>query len=418
VHPMIIAGASWLPFILAMVELVVQQRPALGRRPATLPWALLGALGLGCQMLAGHAENTYFVLLVTGAYALWRLISQSANRQVGKKRLAGWLLGWFVGSTRSLVWLTLMLVLGLGLGAVQFVPLVQVATTSFRGGAAAASLQQVLGWAYPWRRLITFGVPNFFGNPAHHGYLDLFTWRWAPALTFPDGQYIDWGIKNYVEGGVYLGLLPLFLATIAVLQWLKPHISRITYYVLRITHHASRFTFHVSRFTFPSIPSTRYSVPFFALLALFSLGCIFGTPLYALVYALPVIEQSHSPFRWVFPLTLSVAILAGFGVEAVRGSREQEAGSRKQEAGGRKQEAGGRRQEAGGRRQEAGGRRQEAGDRRQEAGGGKQERGRNLQSPISNLQSPFSNLYSPISFYSTPPSPWSLCLLRWPSGAG
>jgi hypothetical protein len=78
-HPMIIAAASWLPFILAMVELAIQQRPVLGRRPATLPWVLLGALGLGCQMLAGHVENTYFTLLVTGAYVLWRLIAGPTN---------------------------------------------------------------------------------------------------------------------------------------------------------------------------------------------------------------------------------------------------------------------------------------------------------------------------------------------------
>ena len=50
------------------------------------------------------------------------------------------------------------------------------------------------------------------------------------------------------------------------------------------------------------------------LLTFFSLGCIFGTPLYALVYALPFFKQSHSPFRWVFPLTLCVAVLAGFGI--------------------------------------------------------------------------------------------------------
>jgi hypothetical protein len=147
VHPMIIAGASWLPFILAMVELIVQQRPALGRRPATLPWALLGALGLGCQMLAGHAENTYFVLLITGAYALWRLISESANQRISKS--------WWGGSQRAMIWLVVMLSLGLALGAVQFVPLYEVATTSFRAGGGAASLQQVLGWAYPPRRLIT-----------------------------------------------------------------------------------------------------------------------------------------------------------------------------------------------------------------------------------------------------------------------
>ena len=82
VHLMIIAGASWLPFILAMVELIVQQRPALGRRPARLPWVLLGALGLGCQMLAGHAENTYLLLLVTGAYAGWRLVFSGLSRGV------------------------------------------------------------------------------------------------------------------------------------------------------------------------------------------------------------------------------------------------------------------------------------------------------------------------------------------------
>jgi O-antigen/teichoic acid export membrane protein len=296
VHPMIVAAASWLPFMLAMVELIVQQRPLLGQRPATLPWALLGALGLGCQMLAGHAENTGLALLVTGMYALWRLIKQPTNPQTDKRGLVSWL----VGSRRAITWLALMFVLGLALGAVQFVPYLEVIRGSFRGGEAAASLQQVLGWAYPRRRLITFAIPHFFGNPAHHGYLDLFTWRWTPAQAFPDGQYIDWGIKNYVEGGAYLGLLPLFLAIIAVLK------NKLTAW-----------------FRHPHIP-------FFTLLALFSLGCIFGTPLYALVYALPLFNQSHSPFRWVFPLTLSIAVLAGFGIDAVRKSRDQETRGKRQ----------------------------------------------------------------------------------------
>ena len=298
-HPMIIAGASWLPFILAMVELIVQQRPALGHRPATLPWALLGALGLGCQMLAGHAENTYFVLLVTGAYALWRVGGEAAKRPAGER---------VTGARRAAAWLVLMVVLGLALGAVQFVPLYEVVNGSFRSGAAAASLREVLGWAYPVRRLITFAIPNFFGNPAHHGYFDLFTYRWMPAQVFGDGQYIDWGMKNYVEGGAYLGLLPLFLTALAILHWLKPH-------VVRFASRAPRLTFDISRFTSP--------IPFFTLLSLFSLGCIFGTPLYALVYALPGLEQSHSPFRWVFPLTLSVAILAGFGIQVVTESRNR-----------------------------------------------------------------------------------------------
>ncbi|HUV88890.1 MAG TPA: hypothetical protein VMY80_04495, partial [Anaerolineae bacterium] len=315
VHLMIIAGASWLPFILAMVELVVQQRPALGRRPARLPWVLLGALGLGCQMLAGHAENTYLLLLVTGAYAGWRLVFSGLNRGVDEERRHEG-----QGVLRPVLYLGLMLVLGLALGAVQFIPLYEVVAGSFRGGEAAASLQQVLGWAYPWRRLIAFGIPNFFGNPAHHGYFDLFTWRWTPALAFPDGQYVEWGIKNYVEGGAYLGLLPLFLAGIAVLVGHRDSKSAN----LQISKSANQqisesgaggFRRAIGRlaewFQHPYIP-------FFTLLSIFSLGCIFGTPLYALVYALPLLRQSHSPFRWIFPLTLSVAILAGFGVSAIR----------------------------------------------------------------------------------------------------
>ncbi len=305
-HPMIIAAASWLPLILAMVELIIQQQPALSQRPATLPWALLGAAALGFQMLAGHAENTGIVLLVTGVYAAWRLISQPANQQTNKRGLVSRLIGWFVNSRRAMIWLTVMLVLGLALGAVQFIPYLEVVNTSFRGGDAAASLQDVLGWAYPKLRVIAFGIPHFFGNPAHHGYFDLFTWRWTPAPRFSNGQYIDWGIKNYVEGGAYLGLLPLFLAVIAVLT------NQLTN---KPTNRSVGWL--VGWFRHPHIP-------FFTLLTIFSLGCVFGTPLYAIIYSLPSFNQSHSPFRWIFPLTLCVATLAGFGIDAVAKSRERQ----------------------------------------------------------------------------------------------
>jgi len=321
VHPMIIAAASWLPFILAMVELVIQQRPVLGSHPTSLPWALLGAVGLGCQMLAGHAENTYFVLLVAGLYAAWRLggriVSEHGDGPADGGQAAG---RWQAADrvVRPALWLALMVGLGLALGAVQFVPLYEVASTSFRGGEEAASLSQVRGWAYPPRRVIAFAIPNFFGNPAHHTIFDLFTWERMAAPQRGDGQYVYWGIKNHVEGGAYLGLLPLFLSAITVFGWLKR-----LFQTGRRGPGAGPLSRPADNGT--SSPSGNESegqaVPFFTLLSLFSLGCIFGTPLYALVYALPLLKQSHSPFRWVFPLTLSVAVLAGFGVDRVRRSR-------------------------------------------------------------------------------------------------
>jgi O-antigen/teichoic acid export membrane protein len=76
--------------------------------------------------------------------------------------------------------------------------------------------------------------------------------------------------------------------------------------------------------------------PFFTALGAFSLACVFGTPIYALVYALPFLSQSHSPFRWVFPLTVSVAALAGFGMmrltEACRCYRRDSIPSRRRAA--------------------------------------------------------------------------------------
>jgi len=54
----------------------------------------------------------------------------------------------------------------------------------------------------------------------------------------------------------------------------------------------------------------------------FSLLFAFGTPLYALLYyGLPGYNQLHSPFRWIFPYTLSVAVLAGLGAQLLTGDK-------------------------------------------------------------------------------------------------
>src|SRR5512139_1140965 len=67
VFTMIIAGVVWLPLILLCLENIMAQRPVLGGRPATLPWVALGALALGCQILAGHVEITIYTLIVSAA---------------------------------------------------------------------------------------------------------------------------------------------------------------------------------------------------------------------------------------------------------------------------------------------------------------------------------------------------------------
>ncbi len=297
VFPMIIAGAVWLPLLLAAVELIIRQQPALGGQPASLPWMSLGALALGLTLLAGHPEVVVYSLLISAAYSGWRLAPFVIAALL---RRARW---WSV--LRPTIFLLAMVALGLGVGAVQFVPLFDLLPDNFRAGSA--SFAQVRGWGFSWRRLLTFTVPNFYGNPSHHSYFDLFTWRITPVSVNVAGepiQKIDWGIKNYVEAGAYVGILPLFLAAIAIWSYLRR--------VVRRTEGAV---------------AASPSIPFFGLLAGFSLAFIFGTPLYALIYYLPGLNQLHSPFRWVWPLSLCVSVLAGWGVRFLQQRRLEGSGS-------------------------------------------------------------------------------------------
>jgi len=269
VHPMIIAAASWLPLVLGIVERLIRTQEQAGTpKPVSyIPWIAVGAAALGCQFLAGHIEIAYYVMLVTAFYAVCRL-------GVYWWRVRSW-----IQSGKLALAVGLLLVLGFGLAAVQMLPLYELATENFRQETATYS--QIIGWAYPLRRLVAFLVPDFFGNPAHHSYLDVFSNQVVSQLRNAQGEsirFVYWDVKNYVEGGSYVGVLPLLLALVAVLK-----------------------------------ARTRY-VWIFLSLGIVSLLFVFGTPLYAvLYYLLPGVNQLHSPFRWIFPYTFSVSVLAGCG---------------------------------------------------------------------------------------------------------
>ncbi len=285
VFPMIVAAAVWLPLILLMIEFVIQRRPALRDRAASIPWVAIGAVAVGCCVLAGHVEILYYTLLISAYYAAVRLIVGAWRR----RHQGG--LGWLAARAG---WLIAMMALGLALGAVQFLPLFELASRNFRSGSV--SLIQVLGWAHPMRDFVQFLMPNFYGSPAHHAVYDLFSGQWQ-SIHFVNGlgqtvTNTSWGIKNYVEGALYLGVLPLALALFALIDSI------------------------LSRRAPERLQAAPYRVLFVAL-ALLSLSFMFGFQSYALLFALPGIDQLHSPFRWVFALTLSVAVLAGFGLDAI-----------------------------------------------------------------------------------------------------
>lgn len=282
VFPMIIAAAAWLPLILMMCELIIRQAPGLRGRPATVPWVVIGAIAVTLHILAGHIEITVYTAIIVGFYCIWRLVSLWHTQKLPVRSLL-----------RPAGGLALMALLGAGMGAIQLMPLYEVVQTSFR--TARSSLAQVMSYGFPVRNILLWLMPNFYGNPAQHTYFDLFSWS-TQTLQTANGN-TDWGIKDYVERGVYVGVITLLLAGVAVVR-----------YVLNL----------ISRRRKPSAPASPNAAPtgFFIVLGLLSVGFIFGTYLYAILfYGLPGINQLNSPFRWKYALTLCLAALAGMGLD-------------------------------------------------------------------------------------------------------
>ncbi len=281
VFPMIIASAVWLPLILLMIHWLIV-------KPKHAPiWIGIGAIALGCNILAGHVEITYYTLIIAAYYAAARLILLLIrDRQLMPVIRHGAAMAVMVG-------------IGIALGAVQFVPLFEAASNNFRSDST--TFQQVLDWAHPFRDVVQFALPNFYGNPSHHSIFDVFTGQTIPLMVNALGEarfHTEWGIKNYVEAALYIGILPLILSVYGV-------IGRTT-----------TFTAEDEGLELQRTPRTQSEKLIFLILGLFSLTVMFGLPTYAILYyTLPGIDQLHSPFRWVFGVTLSIAVLAGFGAD-------------------------------------------------------------------------------------------------------
>ena len=281
VFPMIVAAAVWLPLILWMIENIARGRSLWIFRGTALLWVVIGALAVGCNVLAGHIELTIYTLLIAAYYAAFRLIWATARRWRESGRLP---MRWALSSS---MWLAALLALGIGLAALQLIPLYEFVGSNWR--AERSSLETVLGYAHPPRDILQFLLPNLYGSPAHHSYVDAFSGELISDLRDAAGNsrdFIYWGVKNYVEGALYVGVLPLLLALYGLVRgfWRR----ELTPYVI-----------------------------VFGLLALVALSFMFGAPTYALLYRLPGINQLNSPFRWVYALTPAIAALAGIGLHCL-----------------------------------------------------------------------------------------------------
>jgi O-antigen/teichoic acid export membrane protein len=324
VFTMFLAAVPWLPLLLAVIEVIVRKQEEKGVRSfRPIPYVAVGAAVIGLVVLAGHPELIYYTMLTAGAYSFVRLIA--AYLRIRRSHDGAGSRAPLLRTAKLSGWLLAMAVLGVGLGAVQLIPLLELLPLNFREGSA--SLAEVLGWAWPVRHVLTFVLPNVFGSPSHHQWFDIWARTWTPATVNALGEpthTIFWGIKNYVEGGNYLGLATWLLAGVAIVEaarvlW-KKRLENRDWEIEGLGDSGTSASSPAQPISNLQSPISPLPTFFFTGLAIVSLLFAFGAPLYAILfYGLPGWNQLHSPFRWVFPFTLSMATLGALGLNVLLG---------------------------------------------------------------------------------------------------
>ena len=274
VFPSMVYAAAWLPLMLAFTERLVR-RPTPNSHSAggnnrlgesigswLLDMALL-ALATALQLLAGHAQTSFYSLAIVAIFALFRLaqryLSSGRPRNIRLPLLPA------SGLLLATLW-------GVALAAIQLLPTAELAAHSQRAGTLTDLRFAFELSFWPWR-FITLLAPDFFGNPARNEY---------------------WAFGNYWEGAAFVGVLPLLLAALAVIRWWQKR------------GESSR--------------GPLSAVPFFALLSLFSLILALGnrTPLYPLLFRyVPGFGLFQAPARLTIGYALGMAVLAGIGADTL-----------------------------------------------------------------------------------------------------
>ncbi|HEX3049262.1 MAG TPA: YfhO family protein [Aggregatilineaceae bacterium] len=239
--PTLNAGV-WIPWLFWLVYRIITQRR----------WSDVGWLGLafGMQLLAGHAQTTWYGAVGLGCYTLWIVFWQHDRFQ---PRLL------------ALLMAGIGMVLGVAIAAIQLVPTAEYLLESHR--ASGLDYRTAANLSYHPLRLLTLFSPNFMGNPA-------------------DGSYLAKGI--FFEDHAYIGFIPLVSAFAAIIGFRRrkrenPAFATVPFWAL------------------------------LALITLI-LAFGRYTPIFRFLYdTIPTFDAFREPVRWLILPVFSLSILAGIG---------------------------------------------------------------------------------------------------------
>ncbi len=231
--PPMFCSIACIPLLLLMLEKVLDLPT-----PAN---ALTLALSITLMLLAAHPQVAYISFLLLAPYGMWYW--NRSGRGGGKLKAV-----------------MLSLLLGIGLSAVQLLPVIELALNSSR---QTLSPLQANRFHLRWYQAVTLLIPHYVGSPVMADY---------------------WGQGNAWEPALFMGWLPIIFV---LYLWINRQFSPYA----RIWTALSLFFFWMS-----------FGVK--------------GGLYYIAFYCVPGISRFHDAGRYLIPATLAFAIVASYGVEA------------------------------------------------------------------------------------------------------
>lgn len=269
-HMGVVATASWTPWILVASAWSMK---------GTKSWmAALAGIALGLAFLAGHTPSLIYVIFIWIAFVAYMIIIGAGRRWLTVRQFS------------------LMALVGLGIAAIQIVPTLEFVLNSQR--AALADFEFATDFSLPPAHLITFIVPEFFGEPIRTGY---------------------WSVQNFEELSYYTGLLSLVAVILGLRKPTKLTWFYFTLMVLGLAMALGRYggLFSILLDVFPYLSITRAPARA-AFLFVFAASALLGHTI-STWEAVPIVqrkEQIAGLMRW----TLLVFSVAGIAALAANGA--------------------------------------------------------------------------------------------------
>ena len=246
-HVNLVQTAAWFPLIVLLFDSAMKKTSML--------YATGTAIALCAAFLSGYPQLMLHMYYWLAAYFLFLLIinikkGTTVRKEIGRGALFG-----------------VIVALGLGMSAVQFMPTQEMANNSVR---PKLEFQESCEGSLRPYRLVTLLAPDYFGKPNQSTY-------WGIAENdFNSGAHYYW------ETAIYTGIAPLLLATLTV--------------------------------AFARTPLMVFLGVMGALSFFLAMGNSFF--MYGIFYhLLPGFKSFRVPGRFAFMFTVSIALLAGFGMQ-------------------------------------------------------------------------------------------------------